>query len=284
MGKKNMVAVVSELMGQNELRENIFNVVKEKGFQFKGKTVTKGRLNFTIKTILEAGIVKSYVPSRVIDKGRQADIKQMLEDGERLISIAKKYGFSKARAMQISKTIGINPKDVRQAKRVVLAKNINADIKGGASYCEIKSKYDMDGSSLHYLNTVVGNFNGTYAKTKSRRNDAIIERFKKGDTAASIVEAGLCNLGSIGGIYQMLSLAGVKRYPNIGTRSAGGWNDDPKVMTLINKYSETGFSAPQITKLLNSRGIKTQQGLKYTTANVLAKINAMKRGQKKAKK
>jgi hypothetical protein len=82
----------------------------------------------------------------------------------------------------------------------------------------------------------------------------------------------------------MLSLAGVKRYPNIGTRSAGGWNDDPKVMTLINKYSETGFSAPQITKLLNSRGIKTQQGLKYTTANVLAKINAMKRGQKKAKK
>ena len=282
--KKSMVTFVAELMEKRETREEILKAVNDKGFTFKNKAITKGRLKFTIKAILDAGIVEFYKPCMVKDKERRAEIKKMLEDGERLVTIADKYGFSKQRAMQIAQALGINPKDVRQKKRVVLAKNINADINKGISYCGIKSKYNMDGGSLYHLGQTVEGFNGTYAKSTSRRNDKIIESFKKGHTASEIAKTGLCNISSVRSIYTVLSRAGVKRYPHINTRNGGGWNDDPKVMSLINQYVNVGFTASEISDLLNNKGFKTQQGVVYKTSNVSAKIRAIKSGKKKAKK
>ena len=261
MGRKNnMVTVVTVLMKQNESKDEILKAVHENNFKFKGKKITQHRLNFTIKGILAAGIVDSYKPSKIWDKKRQADIKEMLENGERLVTIAKKYGFSKARAMQISQTIGINPKDVRQKQRETLAKQIKADVKTGASYCAIKSKYNLRGRDLNYLTKVVKNFDCTFTTTTNKRNEKIINTFSKGVTAKSIVKTGLCNVGTVGGVYQILRSAGVKRYPHI-KRNKGGWNDDPKVMALIKEYSDTGFTASDIAKILNKKGLKTLQGV-----------------------
>ena len=278
-----MVTVVTGLMKENVHKSEILEAVNKAGYQFKRKKITKGRLDFTIKTILDLGLIDSYVPSKVRDRERQAEIKVMLENGEKLVTIAKKYGFSKARSQQISKKIGINPKTVRQTQRNELAKNIKADVKQGVSYCGIKDKYDVGGKDLHYLSKVVKNFDCTYTNTLAKRNDKIVKTFKKGATADEIAKSGLCNVGSIGGVFGVLKSAGVKRYPHI-KRNAGGWNDDPKVMALIREYNETGFNAINISEILNKKGLKTQQGVKFTSHNVLSKIRAMKNGQKRTKK
>lgn len=279
---REMILLIAKLMNDNMTKPEILKRINKEGYRFKYKPIKESRLSTIIKGILEAGIVESYKPSRIVDKKRLAEVKSMLENGERLVTIAKKYKISKQRAMQLKDVIGINPKDVRQKRKEELAAKINKDIDNGASYCSIKSKYNLKGYDLYELSKKVDNFDCTYTSSRNKRNKEIVKRFKKGTTAKSIAESGLCGIGTVSSIYSVLKNAGVKRYPHISRQ--GGYNEDPKIMVMIKKYHNMGFSAKQIGDILNNKGFKTIQGVDFSWHNVQYKINLIKNGKSKAKK
>lgn len=207
-----------------------------------------------------------------------------------LESIGLKFGVTKQRVRQIALEFGINRQiENREAASMTFHK-IMVDFKLGASIAEITKKYKISREDLSYLHRQFAPTEPTLiSQYRTKRNKAIVDLFKNGDTAKTITNKTLKVLDdptkilSINTIYGITTKHGVKRYPKVGNRTSGICFEKKSLLNLIVKLYErksNPLTFEAIANHLNSKGYKTLGGKVFNTQIVYQKYKMAKKHQK----
>lgn len=203
-----------------------------------------------------------------------------------LKEIGEKYGVTKQRVRQICLEFGINRQlETREASSMTFHK-IMIDFKLGASIAEITTKFNISREELFCLHRKHAQSEqplGTQYRNK--RNKAIVELFKNGETAKTITNKNIKVLDDptkilkLNTIYLITGKYGVKRYPKVGNRAAGGFFETKKITNIIVKSydrKKNPLSFREITEKLNNDGYKTIGGKTFSITNVIDKYHKAK--------
>lgn len=178
--------------------------------------------------------------------------------------------------------MGINRWEEGRAYYKDIVSKINLDISNGLTYQEILKKHKLTSNDLIYLYrqglSPISSF------FRKKRNKLIVAEFAKGKTAEEIIKIKNKSLNSpqklnnINSIYRVVTLAGAKRYPQIGSRRSGKVFENIEVLNFIRLYrDEHKYTFKKITNILNKKKQKTLTGKTFSENNVIAKYNAAKK-------
>lgn len=192
-----------------------------------------------------------------------------IKKGASYKEIGLKYGVSMQRIYQIAKMNDISRWEESRNKIKETYKKVVKELKNNTPAKEIYKKYGRRSATIYKeINNET-----PYEKQLRVRDNDITNKFCKGLMAKELIKLETNNLTNINSIYKINSKRGVKRYPTIGNRSAGGFFECKKVIKLIVKLKNENMSFVEITSKLNNLGYKTITGRKFTTPNVIAKYH-----------
>jgi hypothetical protein len=220
------------------------------------------------------------------EKRKEQIVKHVREGKLTLKSIGLKFGVSKQRINQICVLNNISRwTEIRETSKMLFEK-VMIDFKMGASIDEIVEKHNIDRSQLTNLHRRYAPEEiGLIEQYRIKRDKKIISDYSNGITAKRIIEKTDKVLGdpskvnTVDGVYRIASKNGVKRYPQIGNRSAGGSFEKKSILKMIVKmYEHKKFPAPfhEIAGTLNELGYETICGKEFTPATVRIKYHAYK--------
>lgn len=218
-------------------------------------------------------------------KERDEKIKNMLDSGASLRKIAKKFKVSHERVRQIAKDkYGIKRHEENEKAYMEMAENIHKDVEAGFNYDELNAKYDIENMHTYFIRK----YNiPTFKFFKKKRDEIIVEEFRKGKSASEIVNSnnkfltGSLQIKSLNLIYRLASQNKLYKFPQIKNRRDGGCFEDKKILDFIKEAKDKdGFTFNEITKALNRKGFKTLTGKKFRLQNVRAKYLLIKKYEK----
>lgn len=220
---------------------------------------------------------------------RNKIIIRLLKKGLTYEKIANMFSISKERVKQIACKNGLGDRWGKGRKyKKSLCKLISKDIRSKLSLDEILKKHPIPRQKLLYIFNYYHN-SSLIADFRNRRNKKIVTDFIKGNTAQRIVNKkdkvllDPTKITTLDNIYLINTKNGVKRFPQIGKRCAGGIFEDRKILDLIvKKYEVDNLSFRQIAEDLNKLGYKTLTGKAFEMQNTYVKYHAYK--EKKNKK
>ena len=231
--------------------------------------------------------VKKKLTLKEKNQLRREKILSEVQKGKSYVDIGKKFGVTKQRVQQLAKTIDFSRRvEIRETKQMTFEK-IMIDFKMGASIAQLTKKYNLSIEDMNYIfKSVEPEAPTLTSRYRVKRNAKIVDDFKNGATASSIVKDKSKILDdprrilAIDTIYKIVGAQGVKRYKQIGNRSAGGIFEKKAVLKLIVKLHDNKkekHSFEKIANILNDLGHKTVQGRNFTTAMVRIKYHKYKK-------
>jgi len=218
---------------------------------------------------------------------RRLKILKHIKDGDLTFKkIGEKFGISKQIINQIAWSYDVSRwTEIRETSKMLFEK-IMFDFKTGSSIDEIVEKHKINRAELSQLHHKYAPEDiGIIEQYRIKRDKKIVSDYSQGVTAKTITEKTDKVLGdpskvnTVDGVYRIASKNGVKRYPQIGNRSAGGSFEKKSILKIIVKmYEHKEFPAPfhEIAGTLNELGYETICGKEFTLATVRIKYHAYK--------
>lgn len=200
---------------------------------------------------------------------REKVIKKLLDDGVTYKVIGEKFGITQERVRQISHRLGIKRWEISRENKKIAKEDMMKDIEAGLTYKEISKKY----KHIKGLRDIIS---GLEKIILDKRNELIIKEYKT-KTAKQIISDNNLNIGE-NFVYEIVTEAGLKKYPKVGPRYKGGLNEDEEILTIIKRKREVdGMSFKAIASYLNNNGYITVQGKLFADHSVRHKYNKMVR-------
>ncbi len=197
-----------------------------------------------------------------------------IKKGETYLSIAKKFKITKQRVAGIAKDNGIQRQKDNRQRRKELYRNFIVDIRNNMQVDEVAVKHGITISELRFVYKTYSGKN-LVSTIRERRNADITTRFIAGSTASAIINketkvlVNPIKIDSVRSVYDINTKAGVKRYPQVGNRSAGGtFQSKRDIKFIINKRDKHGWSLNEVVAELTRKGRKTVTGLDYIPSTV----------------
>lgn len=192
-----------------------------------------------------------------------------IKKGASYKEIGLKYSITKQRIYQIAKMNNVSRWDESRNKAKETYKNVVKELKNNIPAKEIYKKYGRRSATIYKeINNET-----PYEKQLRIRNNDLVSKFNKGFIAKELINLDSNELNNVNSIYKINTKKGIKRYPQIGNRSAGGSFEKKSIINLIVKLRNKGISFVKITDKLNNLGYKTITGRKFTTPNVIVKYH-----------
>lgn len=211
---------------------------------------------------------------------RRNSILALVKTGIPLIKVGKRFGITKQRVNQIAIEKGISRwVETRDAKKT-LYDNILLDMSNNLSIKEMVTKHNVSLSEINSVYKQHSNDTETITdKFRKKRNKKIVGDFIDGDTALVITKKtdkvlyDPTKITCVNGVYRITTKNGVKRYPQIGNRGAGGSFEKKSIIRYIvtKRERKNPLTYREITENLNALGYTTICGLKFNEPNVRAK-------------
>jgi hypothetical protein len=237
---------------------------------------------YVVRKVAKNNNIQLKSPAQKLLDKRNEKIKELLLKGKTQEFVAKKFGVTPQRIEQLSKRFGIRRWEEKREERKQMIASINEDINAGLSYEEILKKNKLTQSEVHALYkeglTPLSKF------FKDKRNEIIVEEFKKGKSANEIINSknkflkGRAKLTNANSVYLITAKNKVYKHSEIGNRSAGGCFEDEKILKFIKVCREDqDCSFTQIATMLNEMGKKTLTGKTFSPQNVQVKYNMIQK-------
>jgi DNA-binding CsgD family transcriptional regulator len=194
---------------------------------------------------------------------RNNEIINLVNKGVTYEKIAKKYKVSRQRIQQILKAKNISSNKIRAEKYRKEIKEIKDQLKGGACYIDVYKEHNISRLREYGLPKV--------NSLLEKRNKKIVHAYKKGASARSIIESGVCGINNINSIYHIAREADSKRHPHLVRQQKGYINEDKKILKLILKLRNKNYSYQKIADYLNKKNYKTISNKPFSQQLVLVK-------------
>lgn len=247
------------------------------------------RLKIRKEKLIEKKLIeKTKKFDKIKTNQNREEIINLIKSGEKYRIIGEKFNITRQRVHQYAMSIGFSKHRYLKENKKFLYDKIKADINNGLKYKEIIKKYKITTSYLNYVFSIFEKeYIPLYTKELNDRNSVITNKFIKGNTATSITKdkdkelANPNKVSTVGRVYTINTKNGIKRYPKIGNRSAGGTFERKSIITaIINGHEKKGLTFQEIADRLNASGKKTITGKEYTMANVNQKYLYLTRKNK----
>ena len=213
---------------------------------------------------------------------RNSLIREMRDAGYSDKKIGIAYNLTTERIRQICNSLGSTINEERKDFFQNIISNIKKDIELNLCYEEIMNKYELKEANLtriyfwaRFYKMDLPIFLDFFIK---KRNEIIINEFKKGKTAKEILNNknkflnGYFKIKGIGLIYSILAKNGVYRFPTVGKRCHGGYFENKEVLNKIKFLREKkNYTFGRISKYFSERNILTIGNKIFTPQNICSK-------------
>ena len=246
--------------------------------------------NTTITILRRIADANGISEERFADKRKNKDnvkrdaeiISLMVTGNYSYHELSDKYSITPQRVQQITKSSGILLHGRRHEIKDEIVDQIKEDI-SVLTYSEIREKYNKFNDKYNW-----GVLSKLYQKKfgesiwtimKRERDNFIVSKYSAGHTALKILASeekefkSPIHFTGINNIYRISSNKGVKKFPQIKNRAAGGVCEDVKILKKVVKMRKKGKSFNQISEYFNKKGIKTITGKSFTPGNTNRKYH-----------
>lgn len=212
---------------------------------------------------------------------RNNEVKRMLDEGKTFSEISEKFKFTRERVRQIANLFGVYRNIDKKAQYETIIKSIEFDMNNEFSYEEIINKYKLNRSIIYNLEK--RGLPSLFNFFKNKRDQLILEEFKKGASANSIINSDNkflkinYKITTVDMIYKIAVKNNLYKQPKIGNRNKGGCFEDESILKFIKTMrDEKKLTFEEIKNTLNRTGKRTINGATFSNQNVVVKYNKAK--------